>query len=332
MPPQMAKQMQQLQNELAAYQGPKGKIAIRAVQGTKGGPAVGGEEAELILLQQNNPVKRYPIQLDEQGVAIVSDVPLALELRPMVRVKHGGVFYQQVGDMLEPTKPNVPMEVQVFEVTETPPSWKVALRQVLFARNATGADVAETVVIQNPGDATWLGGTPDAQGRRSTVTLTLPPGASDVQLEQGFHGWCCTAFNGSDLAVQMPLMPGAMTYQFAYTVPAKDGQIDLRIVAPTTVDHAAIYVPEKDNKVQTTVLTPAGTELVDGQSSRIYQADAIAAGTTMGVVLTGIAPPAVAAAASDSKGMWIGIAAAGLVLGAIGVRYAMRPSHRPNEI
>ncbi len=311
--PAMAPQM-----DLSAYQGPKGLLAIRGIQGTKGGPAVSGNEAELILLHNGAPIKRYPLKLDDNGLAMVSDLPIALGLRPMVRVMHAGVVYQQTGEPLDASKPSASIEVVVHEVTDAVPQWKVVLRQVMYSRTDGGAEVAETVIVENPADTTWLGGAADAEGRRATVTLTLPANASDVQLEQGFHGWCCTAYKGSELNIQMPLMPGRMTYQFGYAVAAKDGALDLRVVAPAAIEHAAVYLADKESVVRTTALAESGTEMIDGKLAHLYTAEGLKAGDSMGVVLAALAAkPVVHAAATDRSMTWMGIGG-GVLAAAVG--------------
>lgn len=315
--------------DLSAYQGPKGKLAIRAVQGTKSAPAAGADEAELILFHNNAPVKRYPLHLDELGMTVVGDLPIALGLRPMVRIKHAGVFYQQLGEPLDTAKPNASIEVVVFEVTDKVPAWKVVLRQMMLDRkNAKdgGAIVAETVIVDNPADATWLGNAPDEMNRRATVRLTLPVGASDIQLEQGFHGWCCTSIKGSELNIQMPLMPGKMTYQFAYSVPAKEGKVDLRMSAPAPIEHAAVYVPEQEQVAETTILAAAGSEMVAGQSSRLYQAMSLKAGDTAGLVVLApaVAAPVQSSASSNPTVFWTSIVGGVLAVGLVGFVFARR--------
>lgn len=273
------------QDELATYQGPKGDLTIKSVQGTKAGPAAGADEGELVIYRNNAPIKRYPFHLDDQGTTVVKDLPIGLGIRPLVRVKHAGVFYQQIGEMLDTAKAASSIVVTVYEVTDKAPDWRIVLRQVMYESKATGALVAETVIVENPGDATWLGSQPDELGRRSAVRLTLPSASSDVQLQQGFHGWCCTAFKGTELNIQMPLMPGKTTYQFAYTVTADGNKIDLRVQAPAVVEHAAVYVSPKDTVAQAVQLTLKGTETIDNQPAQLYQASDVKAGEAMGIVL-----------------------------------------------
>lgn len=298
--------------DLASYQGPRGTLSVHATQGTKGRSPVSGDAAELVLLHRNAPVKQISFTLDAEGNASIPDLPLAMALRPVVRVKHAGVLYQQAGEQLDPSKPVASLEVVVYEVTDDTPAWKVVLRHVMFERDETGANVAETVLVDNTGDATWLGAPADAQGRRATVQVTLPAGARDIQLEQGFHGWCCTAFAGSTLSIQMPLMPGRTQYRFAYRVPETDGSIALHLSSPlATMEHAAVFVQERANAVEPSGLASTRTELVAGEPLRVYEASGIRPGAVVGVALRRPDAPGDKSAVSPSV--------IGLVVAATGV-------------
>lgn len=306
--------------EQVLEQGPKGMLAIRAIQGTKGGPAVGGEEVEVILFHRDMPVKQIKGNLDEQGVLLVGDLPVGIGIRPLVRIKHAGVLYQDAAPLMDAEKPGANLDITVYEVTETMPAWKVVMRHVQAEKTEGGVNVSETVVAENPSDQTWMGAPPDAQNRRATVTLDLPPGARDVQLIQGFHGWCCSAYSGTKLSIQMPFMPGKMTYKFAYDVPANEGAIDLRVSAPAAVGHVAFFVPATGMSMEGTLVAEGGSEMMGSQLVKMFQSDGIAAGDRVGVVLTSLAPPP-AAAPSEAKGLspvvWIagGLAGVGVVVG-----------------
>ena len=172
----------------------KGTLVIRAVQGTKDGPPVGGEEVEVVVFCREQPVQQISSKLDERGMLVVNDLPVSLGIRALVRVKHAGVLYQDAGPLMNDSAPQASVDVTVYEVTDEAPAWRIVARQLAGAIVADGIDVAETVVVENPGDRTWLGAPADAQGRRATVRLGLPPDAVEIELLQGFHGWCCSEY------------------------------------------------------------------------------------------------------------------------------------------
>lgn len=301
--------------------GPTGSLAIRGVQGTKGGPEVGPDEVEVVLFHQNQPVHQVKTKLGDNGVVIVEKLPVAMAVRPVVRIKHADVLYQEIGPTMGPDKRDASMEVTVYETTDEPPPWKISMRHLAAERAPIGLVVTEMLVVENPADKTWLGAAADAQNRRTTVNITLPPGATDVQLAAGFHGWCCTAYEGDRLNVQMPLMPGRMTYRFAYRVPEPGGRADLRITAPTTTDQVVFMLPDDRATVEPTVVSAFTPPAGQSPGGRLFQGQAIAPNTAAGLVLTSLpaapsaAPAAAPGAISDRAKIIAGVAAGAVVLG-----------------
>lgn len=315
----------------AVEQGPKGILAIRAIQGTKGGPEVGGEEVEVVLFHRDRAVKQIKAQLDEHGVVLVNDVPVSLALTPLVRVKHAGVLYQDSGPTMDAANPNVSMDVTVYEVSDDPPPWNVAVRNVMASENPEAPDrvaIGEVVVVENPADRTWIGAPADAQNRRATVVLTLPPGAKDITLQQGFHGWCCTEQTGQTLTVQMPLMPGRHTYKFRYSVPLVGGKADLRVASAAPAVTSAFLIPTGATTEPLTLLkeTPPAPD-IDG---RMFEAAQVPAGEPVGLVLTGWGEPLGgdmpgSAGSFNRMYLWIGAGVALLIVGlVVGRRMAAR--------
>lgn len=265
--------------------GPRGMLAVQAVQGSKGGEPLVGDVVEVILFHRDIAVKTLTGKLDDSGVLLLGDIPVGIGVSPLVRVHHAGVQYQDSAPEMSAENPNTRVEIKVYEVTDQKPEWEVAMRHMVVEKRPDGYVVSEMMVVDNKGDRTWLGDPPDMLKRRSTVPLPLPASATDVELVQGFHGWCCSAMKESTLQVQMPFMPGKMTYKFAYRVIPKDGVLDLRVSMPVGAARAAFFVPDDGSKVDPSLVTETGSDSSGAQRLRMYSADGVAAGQVVGVVL-----------------------------------------------
>lgn len=277
--------------EAAMNMGPRGQIAVRAVQGTKGGPAIGVADVEVELFHRNQGVKKIAAKLDEHGVVMVQDVPLGLSVRPVVRIRYGAATYQDVGPQMDATHPSSSVDVTVFEMTDDEPAWKITNRTLAIAPIPGELDVVESIEVENPADRTWMGAPADAQGRRATVSLTLPAGARNVGLEFGFHGWCCTSIKDNRLIVQMPLMPGKAPFRFTYRIDTPNGSSDVRVSNPVSCAQLEFLIPEGGAKVQSSGLSDGGTRTVGGTLVRAFKAEAVAPGTTIGLSLAGLPAP-----------------------------------------
>lgn len=266
--------------------GPKGMLAIRAVQGTKDGPPVRGDEVEIGLFHREALVKRLSGRLDDHGELLLGDLPVGLAITPVVQIKHAGVTYQESGSSMDATKPGANLDIIVYEVSETPPPWKVALRHMVVEPAESGFAVSETLVVENPSDRTWIGAPADEHNRRATIPIHLPVGASRPELVQGFHGWCCSEHADRSLTVQMPMMPGKTTFKFAYLAPVLEGTLDLRVSSPVEVVRLAAFVPDDGSAARAELLTQLPSDAASKQSLRMFQGDSLPAGATAGVVLT----------------------------------------------
>lgn len=271
--------------------GPKGMLAIRAVQGTKDGPPVQGDIVEIGLFHRDALIKRLSGRLDDHGELLLADLPVGLAITPVVQIKHAGVTYQETGPSMDAAKPGANLDIVVYEVSEAAPSWKVALRHMVIEPSASGFAVSETLVVENPADRTWMGAPADQHNRRATIAIPLPIGAERPELVQGFHGWCCSEHSDRSLIVQMPLMPGKTTFKFAYLAPVVEGVLDLRVTSPAEVVRLAIFVPDDNSAARAEFVTQLPSGAASTQSLRMFQGDHLPAGSTAGVVLTAPAGP-----------------------------------------
>lgn len=266
-------------------EGPKGMLAVRAVQGTKDGKGVAGDEVEVTLFHRDVAVKQLKSVLDDQGVALIGDIPVGIGVSPLVRIRHAGVQYQDSAPEMSPDNTSAKVDITVYEVTDEMPQWKYVMRHMVVEQRSGQYIASEVVVVENMGDKTWLGEPADMLKRRATVPLPLPGSATDVELVQGFHGWCCSAMNGSTLQVQMPFMPGKMTYKFAYRIAPKDGALDLRVAMPREAGSAAFFVPDDGTTLEPALVTEVGADTSGAQKLKMFEAKMVPPNQMVGVMV-----------------------------------------------
>lgn len=304
--------------------GPKGSLAVRVVQGTAGAPEAAGALVTVDLYHQNKPIWQLSATLDEGGAALIGDVPVAIEVRAVVRVEYNGVSYLELGPRMDKESPDAAVKVTVYQTTLEEPAWRVAMRHIMVQRVTDGTIVNETLVVENPSDKTWFGGEPMREGKGTSVRVNLPPLVEEVHLDAGFHGWCCTTFEDRELAVQMPLMPGQTTYRFTYFIPTQLEKVDLRFEASVPTDSVAVFVPDDGTAAEATILELQGTEDMGTGRMRSYFASGVEGGQEAGVVLSSLKPAttstgATTPAANNTPWLLIGVAGGIVVLGVLAV-------------
>ncbi len=263
-----------------------GRVAVRAVQGTPYGSEVGVAPVEILLVHRGQVVHSEQAELDEHGVVVFENLPVAMEVTPVVQVGFSGVHYQNTGTAISPTSPETTVEVTVYDTTEERPGWHVAMRHVQIERSAEGILVHETVITNNPGQSTWLGTPVDdsPEPKRDAAQFRLPKTASQVQLVGGFHGWCCTRLDPDGLlSVQMPMMPGRSQFTFMYLVPNAQDASEVLVSAPAPTDNMVAFFVDDGSEVELKGMTDAGSEPMGQVNVRMFQAEAMEPGQLVGL-------------------------------------------------
>ncbi|MGE5609528.1 MAG: hypothetical protein ACM359_09765 [Bacillota bacterium] len=233
-----------------------GGIAVRAIQGTAGGPAIANKDISIELYHEGKVIRKIDGKLDDKGILVVEDLPLSLPFQPVVTLSYQGVEYQTTGPVLDSLHPNQQLELAVYETTDQAPAWQVPMRHVLVEPTPEGLKVLEMLAFENPSDRTWLG-TTDATGHRATLSMPMPAGIQNLQFGGDVHE-CCIKLQGGNLVNTMPLQPGAAQMQLTYLIPAKDGQASFNITAPGLVKNMILFVPQDGAAVKVDGLQAAG--------------------------------------------------------------------------
>lgn len=308
-------------------EGARGSLAVTVVQGTKGAPPVGELDLRVDLYHQNSPIYEMHAGTDASGAAMIGDLPVAIEVRPVVRAEYGGVSYLEIGPRMDAASPDAVVKLTVYETTEETPDWRVVTRHLMASRVPEGLVVEETVIVENPVDQTWLGTDLNEENQGTTVRVALPEQAQEVELIAGFHGWCCTAIDGRQLQVKMPLMPGQSTFKFAYFVPAAEEAVDLTVSAPVPTDNMVLFLPDDGSTAEPASLALAGAENFGPSRMRFYQGQAIGGGAEAGVRLASLqrAPePGQSAPAGGGNGLKIAAIIGGSVAALLGFAVILR--------
>lgn len=265
-----------------------GKITVKAIQGTPGGPAIADREVEIRLISHGKLTFQTEVMLDEAGEAIVENLPIEEHgSQPLVIVPHAGVTYQNTGQLMDKSNPTQTMEIVCFEVTNDIPAWKINMRQVMLSHAPDGLKVTEILLIENPAENTWLGAPADAE-QPITTSFNVPKGAKDFALGKGFHDWCCTTVENGKLSNHLPLMPDSTELNFSYIVPANSGKTAINLVAPVLVEQLAVIMPNDMELQPVSNLTYGGEQKISDTVVRYYTTANIQPDNTIHLVLAGL--------------------------------------------
>jgi hypothetical protein len=199
-------------------------------------------------------------RLDEHGVTVLENLPAGMDVQPIVQVIYKDMTYQKVGTLLNAASPQQSLEVTCYEPTEDAPDWVIRMWHVMMDRRPPGLFVTEVMVVEHPGDRTWLG-TGAGEGAKPVTTIfALHERAQDVQLGAGFHDWCCTTQTPGRLVNHLPLMPETTQFKFNYLVPAEDGEVVVDLMAPAPSDTLLVIFPDDITVQSVEGLALSGTD------------------------------------------------------------------------
>lgn len=303
-----------------------GSISIRAVQGTKDGPAIGVENVtvELVVGEEDNAT--IDTKLDEHGVVLIEDLPMMRPFQPRIAVKHGGATFEVFGKPMDAAHPNQQITVPVYETTQEAPKWEMRARHLKMTPSPEGLEVTEMWSLENPSDLAWIGAA-DPQGRRTTVVVPLPTGASDVEIGGGLHP-CCTQVVEGRVVSAAPLNPGLTQATVTYTVPVKDQQAKLDIVAPIPIKAMALLLPADRTTLQGPGVEPDGT-LMMGRQMRKFRVPPLEAGQSLLLTVGNLPAPAAADGGSWSTPQILGAVGGGAIAALCVGLLAFRPRKKP---
>lgn len=287
------------QDALKAFEsGTRGSLAIHVVQGTKDGPEIGALKFEVDLVHREHVLRTLTGTLSDRGLGMVENIPIGLPIRPVVRVKYANATYQDVAPQMDQSHTRASIDLTVYEATDQEPAWKFKQRTLAIAPLPGELDIVETVDVENPEHRTWMGAPPDGAGRRATVRIPIVKGAREIELDAGFHGWCCSAVQDDVLVVQMPLMPGAKSFRFGYRVSVDADPMEVRATCTRPCDVLTVLVPMEGVNAKAIALMNGEPRLVGGMRVRTFEGFGVQAGTSAGVLLSALEapkPPPVAA-------------------------------------
>lgn len=192
-----------------------GEITGFVVNGTAGGPGIGADQSVTLLTSTNGQVGgSLSAKTDAQGKFTFSGLSTDATSAYQVLTNYKVVHYTSKAIAFAAGETSKSADVNVFETTDSDPGISAMLGHIVFDQNVDVLRVIEFYLMVNSGDRTYIGTqTPD--GKKQTLNMSLPKGASNLQYTNGITE--LTATVGADsLITSMPLIPGMNGIGFNY--------------------------------------------------------------------------------------------------------------------
>ncbi|HEX9616511.1 MAG TPA: c-type cytochrome [Anaerolineales bacterium] len=252
----------------------------------------------------------------QDGSYTFTEVEMPLGRVYIVSVEFDQTIYGSDIAVVESGTTNLDLTVPVYETTSETASLAVDRLHIFFDYvEPDTLRVVEVLILSNLGDRTVVPASPGDP----VFTFDLPPGAANLQFEDGVLGERYVEVPGG-FGDTLPIRPGSGEHQvvFAYDMPY-GRKLDLAQPLTLPVNAVVILVPEEGPKINSDLLTDEGTQPVQGMTYRMYSSSRLEAGTELSITISGRprASSGVVQTGSTSS-LIIGLGAFGLALVATG--------------
>nr|BBH94356.1 hypothetical protein KTA_25550 [Thermogemmatispora argillosa] len=229
-----------------------GTIRGHLVNGTHDQAPVAGQSVTLQMAQDGSARDLTTRKTDSQGAFVFTGLSTASTVKYAVYTRYQGAQY--VSDLIDLSKQAVQqIELTVYDASSS--SANVAVVQATILVHEPDASkgtfsVSEIYFFQNVGKTTYVGSLNAGQGRPNALLFSLPQGARNVALAQGFNGVEAVQVAGG-FACDAAVPPGETQFSFSFEVPYQSSSYDFAYT---------FFYPT----VQLSVLTPPALQASSG--------------------------------------------------------------------
>lgn len=260
-----------------------GTVSGRVFNGSGGEVPVG---LQVTLHGYDNMVEVYSdtVAVESGGVYTFHNVEMPEGRVFLTTLTHGGTTFGSEVALVQSEMNALSLPITIYQ-TSADASALVVDRLHVFLEFDPGGflQVTELYLISNPTDRVIV---PPEDGE-PLIRFSLPQEATNLQFQDGSPGsrFVLTEEGFGDTA---GVRPGAGQHQvlFAYNLPF-DGEISFQETLPLPVSAVILLVPENGVRIRSEQLGDEGVRDIQGQSYRVYTGEALAAGDTLSLTMTG---------------------------------------------
>ncbi|MDR7402244.1 MAG: carboxypeptidase-like regulatory domain-containing protein [Armatimonadota bacterium] len=218
---------------------PSGSVTGTVVNLTGGRRPVAGQLVTLTAYVNGAQVEGFQTTTDSAG-RFTFTVPAAPERTYVVNVKYQGGDYDSEPVTFRAGETRRQVTLRVYDPTTDPAVLRVSVHHIIVEAAAGAVQVAELLVVTNTTDRTFIGTTQRPDGKRETLRLSLPAGATQVQFLEGLMD-CCASVTDGILVDTMDVKPGMRQIGYGYLVPAPTGTARLVRTLEYPTDRVEVF-------------------------------------------------------------------------------------------
>jgi mono/diheme cytochrome c family protein len=255
---------------------PNGQIVPPGTSVTLTGVAMDPATSEIMTFLEKT------VETSSDGTYTFEGVPLDQAGAYIVSAKYNGVEFNN-GAMIPADQTMLDLPITVYEATSDESVLTVDSANFLIREHPDALLVVGVISFSNSSESVFLSEQEVRAGQRGSVAIALPPGAQNVQFNDGALGGRFVEVNGTIYDTE-PVLPGSQSHQIVmqYVLPITGAQREFTLPLPYGAQRVTVFTPT-DSAVRSEQLTAAGTENFEegGEIYNQYLGESIAPGGTL---------------------------------------------------
>ncbi|MCA9061727.1 MAG: carboxypeptidase regulatory-like domain-containing protein [Planctomycetaceae bacterium] len=196
-----------------------GAIAGVVVNESRGDAPVANAEVALRVSVDGQFILAAETHTDERGQFRFDDIPADAEYLYLPGATWESIHYPGERIRLTAQHPTVSVTIPVRDTIQSPSPLRVRSHEIIIRNEDEAIRVTETMTIDNPVSATWVGKPSRPGGRARTLRLSIPGDFRRVTFQNEFFGKRFVLID-EELVTDVPWTPGQRELQFTYVLPA----------------------------------------------------------------------------------------------------------------
>jgi hypothetical protein len=239
-----------------------GSIAGTVVNSSQADRPVGGVPVVLRVQIDGQFVVAAETVTDEQGRFLFDGLPAVPDYVYLPGANWQTVHYPARRIRLGSPSRDVDARIEVRDVIQAPSPLVVRDHEIIIEPTAGALRVTESLLIDNPTLATYVGQPRGESSRAATLTLSIPTDFTRVTFQKEFFGRRFTTIDGK-LVTDIPWEPGTRPLEFTYLLPNTQRRRDWERPLDLCTQNLRVTVRRTNGKEARCNLNPASADEQD---------------------------------------------------------------------
>ncbi len=298
----------------AAARGTSGTISGRLLDGTRNNAPVAGQSVTLQMAQDGTARDLTTLKSHADGSFLFEDLNPASGIQYAIYTRYQGAQY--FTNPIDLSKhPQQRVDLTVYDATQSSANLAVVQATILIQEpdaSKGSFTVSEIYFFQNIGKTTYVGSLNGNQGRPNALLFSLPQGARNVALDQGFNSVEAIQVNGG-FATDAAVPPGETEFSFSFEVPYQSTSFDFGYTFNYPTVQLSMLTPPVLH-ASSGALISKGLMTANGHPYLLLQNQNFRGGDQVHVELEGLPQPSSRSTGVGLQGNWLW-----LVIGILGM-------------